>query len=54
MFLPLSKLEQLFFLFLMSTKKRGSTGERSYQEIDLDEIYRLGWSEGGVRGVNRG
>ena len=32
----------------------GGRGERSYQEIDLDEIYRLGWSNGGVRGVNRG
>ena len=32
----------------------GGRGERSYQEIDLDEIYRLGWSDGGVRGVNRG
>ena len=33
---------------------RASRGERSYQEIDLDEIYRLRWSNGGVRGVNRG
>ena len=32
----------------------GGRGERSYQEIDLDEIYRLGWSNGGGRGVNGG
>ena len=32
----------------------GGRGERSYQEVGLDEIYRLGWSDGGVRGVNRG
>ena len=26
---------------------RASIGEWSYQEIDLDEIYRLRWSKGG-------